>query len=360
MKPKVVVAMSGGVDSSVAAALLIRQGYEVTGMMLKLWSGDCEQAENACCTPESMAQARQVASQLGIPFYVIDAKEDFKHLVVDTFIQGYESGMTPNPCFACNLTIKWGFLLEKARQSGADFLATGHYARIILDEKGNAHLHKSADLRKDQSYVLAGLNQSQLINTLLPLGDLEKTEVRRLAASFGFESANRPDSQDLCFIGNQGYRAFLDTYGMVKNLPGPIRDTLGNILGTHIGLQDYTIGQRKRLVSGSREPLYVLEKESNSNTLIVGSKDDLGFSSITLRSVNWIQGIQPSMNSDYSVKIRYKATPVACKMKEIEKDQFIFEFPEKVRDATPGQIAVLYDGDEVIGSGIIESTQRSF
>lgn len=359
MKPKVVVAMSGGVDSSVAAALLIEQGYEVTGMMLKLWSGDCEQAENACCTPESIAQARQVANQLGIPFYVIDAKEDFKHLVVDKFIQGYENGMTPNPCFACNLTIKWGVLLEKVRQSGAEFLATGHYARIIHDEKGNAHLKKGADPHKDQSYVLAGLNQSQLTKTILPLGDLDKSEVRRLAGSFGFESANRPDSQDLCFVGKTGYRAFLDTHGTVKNFPGPIIDTSGNTVGSHTGLQDYTIGQRKGLVSGSGAPLYVLEKDFSNNTIIVGSQDDLGFSSLAICSVNWILGTQPDLNKEYLVKIRYKAAPVACKMKESENDRFILEFPVKVRDATPGQIAVIYDGDEVVGCGIIVSTQRS-
>lgn len=351
--------MSGGVDSSVAAAILLNQGYDVTGVMLKLWSGDCDQAENACCTPESMAQARQVAHQLDIPFYVIDAKTEFKNLVVDQFVRDYEAGRTPNPCFVCNFNIKWGVLLQKAIQMGAESLATGHYARIFHDSAGNAHLKKSIDHQKDQSYVLAGLRQRELKKTLLPLGDLEKTEVRKLAASYGFESADRPDSQDLCFIGNQGYRSFLESYGSKKNGPGSIRNTAGVVIGTHTGLQDYTIGQRKGLVPGSGSPLYVLEKDITANALIVGSEAELGFRGVLVNSMNWIQGSAPDMACEYAVKIRYKSAPVACKITEIEENQYFFAFQTKVRDATAGQIAVVYDGDEVLGGGTIVSSQRS-
>jgi tRNA-specific 2-thiouridylase len=355
---KVVVAMSGGVDSSVAAALLVEQGYDVTGMMLKLWTGDCEQQENACCTPESIGQARAVAAQLDIPFYVLDAKEEFKLKVVDEFIAGYRNGLTPNPCFACNQTIKWGYLLDKARQAGADYLATGHYARINCDEDGYAHLYKGLDEKKDQSYVLAGLNKEQLKRTQLPLGKLRKSEVRSLALKFNLKVANKPDSQDLCFIGKEGYRAFLENSGTVNHTSGLIKTIDGQVIGEHQGLHNYTIGQRKGLGSGSATPLYVIEKEMTNNELIVGTRDRLGSRTIYARLIHWISRPDPNVQKNIEVKIRYKSIPASCKVEMLDSESIKIVLEKPVRDATPGQIAVLYNQNEVIGSGIILSTER--
>ena len=358
MSKKVVIAMSGGVDSSVAAALLVEQGYEVTGMMLKLWSSGCQQLENACCTPESIAQARMVSDQLNIPFYVQDAKDVFKNRVVDPFIQNYQNGITPNPCFVCNQTIKWGYLLEKAISLGADFLATGHYARLESDEKGMIHLFKGTDPKKDQSYVLSGLHQSQFARTLLPLGSLLKTEVRELAAKFQLQVANKPDSQDLCFVGSGGYRNFMQEYGKVNNEPGNICNSRGKILGKHSGLANYTIGQRKGLGSGFGVPYYVLEINVERNEIIVGLEEELGTNEIVVHQFNWVLGIIPNEQKTFQVKIRYKAKPIACRIKQEENNCVRISLEEKVRDATPGQIAVIYDDEEVLGSGVIISAER--
>lgn len=358
MKAKVVVAMSGGVDSSVAAALLVEQRYEVTGMMLKLWAGDCEQKENACCTPESISQARAVANQLDIPFYVLDAKNEFRSKVVDDFISGYKDGFTPNPCFICNQTIKWGYLLEKAVQSGADYLATGHYAQILKDNNGFSHLCKGLDDKKDQSYVLAGLTQKQLGQTLLPLGELYKDDVREIAAKYGFSVANKPDSQDLCFVGKSGYRIFLEQYGSIVPRPGIIRNENGEIVGEHKGLFNYTIGQRKGLGSGHGVPQFVINKNIEKNELIIGPAEQLGATVINARVINWISQNTCGDSTEAEVKIRYKSNPVICKIDFLERDEIKIILEKPIRDATPGQIAVLYNKNEVLGSGLILSTER--
>lgn len=358
MAAKVVVAMSGGVDSSVAAALLVEQGYDVTGMMLKLWTGDCDQAENACCTPESIMQAREVASQLHIPFYVIDAKEAFKQNVVDPFIAAYQAGLTPNPCFMCNQTIKWGQLLNNSIKMGAEFLATGHYARILLDADDSCHLIKGVDEKKDQSYVLAGLTQEQLKHTLLPLGGLRKPEVRDLARKFGLNVSEKEDSQDLCFVGSQGYRAFLKQYRTVEPKQGLIRKITGEVMGEHQGLDQFTIGQRKGLGSGLGIPYYVVSLDSRSNEVIIGTKDDLGQNVVITGTFNWLSEVHEKKQSPFQVKIRYKASPAPCRFTKIENGGVRIVLEKPVRDATPGQIAVLYNEDEVLGSGIIQSTVR--
>lgn len=358
MVKRVVVAMSGGVDSSVAAALLLEKGYDVTGIMLKLWTGECEQKDNACCTPESIAQARAVAAKLRIPFYVMDAKQDFKEKVVDPFIQGYQKGWTPNPCFACNQTIKWGFLLDKASLMGVDLIATGHYARIIKDSSGAFHLHKGVDEKKDQSYVLAGLTQSQLARTLLPLGELNKDEVRYLAQQHGLEIAHKPDSQDLCFVGKEGYRKFLQVYGGVISSPGIIRTVEGNVVGEHQGLFNYTIGQRKGIGSGFGIPLYVVSKDFNNNELIIGTKDQLGANTMRVRKINWINRESITPSTPLWVKIRYKSTAVKCFLYNSENEEYSILISESLRDITPGQIAVLYNQDEVVGSALILSSER--
>jgi tRNA-uridine 2-sulfurtransferase len=355
-KTKVVVAMSGGVDSSVAAALMVENGYVVTGMMLKLWSADCDVSDNACCTPEAIDQAKQVARLLGIPFYVIDVKDEFKRKIVNPFIDNNFAGLTPNPCFWCNRTIRWGVLLEKVLTMGADFLVTGHYASISRDESGKFHLLKGVDEKKDQSYVLSGLNQHQLSRTLLPLGQMRKEGVRQKAHQLKLPVASKRDSQDLCFIGNDNYRKFLSDYSISKPKPGNIVDKLGNVIGTHNGLQDYTIGQRKGLGSGNTEPVYVVSKILKTNEIVIGGRSDLLFDMIKIGPINWISGSKPGLIQSFGVKIRYKASIVSCKFIDDQPSTQTIKLEKPVRDATPGQIAVLYLGDEVMGSAEIVAT----
>jgi len=357
-KTKVVVAMSGGVDSSVAAALMVERGYQVTGIMLKLWSADCDSAENACCTPEAIDQAKQVAGIIGIPFYVIDAKNEFKSEIVNPFIDYHFSGLTPNPCFWCNRTIRWGFLLKRVLSMGAEFLVTGHYANISEDTKGIFHLLMGVDEKKDQSYVLSGLNQVQLRHTLLPLGQWKKEDVRKKATILNLPVASKHDSQDLCFIGNGSYRSFLQSYSTNKTTSGNIVDNHGNVIGTHKGLQDYTIGQRKGLGAGNPGPVYVVSKNNLTNEVVIGNKEDLLFDMIEVGPVNWISGNIPELTKYFGVKIRYKAPIVPCELIEDEPEKYIIRLEKPVRDATPGQIAVLYTGNEVIGSAEIVSSRR--
>lgn len=353
-----VVAMSGGVDSSVAAALMIQQGYNVTGIMLKLWTGDFENKDNACCTPESIRQARQVAGVLGIPFYVVDVKSEFKKIVVDKFIEMSERGLTPNPCFYCNQSVRWGLLLEKAVQLGADFLVTGHYAIIEEDQQQILHLKKGIDVNKDQSYILSGLDQQKLKKTIFPLGHYKKEDVRLIAEEYRFTVAQKPDSQDLCFVGMGGYRNFLSQYSTSSSEKGSIRDLSGNIVGEHSGLVNFTIGQRKGLGSGYKSPVYVIDKDVKRNEIIIGSKEALKYKTMTAGPFNWISGLKPSFELDYDVKIRYKAHPKKARLSDDRDGLIRITFKDPVRDATPGQVAVVYLQDEVIGSGLIREVFR--
>jgi tRNA-specific 2-thiouridylase len=354
-KTRVVVAMSGGVDSSVAAALMVKEGYDVSGIMLKLWSADCDPAENACCTPEAINQAKEVAGMLSIPFYVLDAKKEFKTQIVDQFINRSFEGLTPNPCYFCNKTIRWGYLLDKVLSMGADYLVTGHYAIIDKDENKKYHLRRGLDETKDQSYVLSGLNQEQLSHTLLPLGLFTKDQVRHIARDFNLSVASKPDSQDLCFVGSDDYREFLSKYSENVRKPGNIVDKTGRIVGTHTGIQNFTIGQRKGLGSGNMEPLYVISKNHQNNEIVVGSKSDLHFNIMEINSVNWISGQIPNDNQEYQIKIRYKSVMHPAKVLKADADRYKIKLIQPVRDATPGQIAVIYQGNEVIGSGEIVS-----
>jgi len=354
-KKHVVIAMSGGVDSSVSAAMLVEEGYQVTGMMLKLWTADCSTSENSCCTPESIEQARHVAGMIGIPFYVIDAKDTFKEIVVDNFVRNSFSGLTPNPCYLCNQKIRWGFLLEKANSLGAQLFATGHYAII---EKGNDliyRLYKGVDEKKDQSYILSGLNQEQLRQTFLPLGKLRKEQVREKAHKLGLPVATKHDSQDLCFIVNGNYRSFLLNSTSQQIRPGNIVNQNGAKAGIHSGLQDYTIGQRKGLGAGNRDPIYVIAKNPLTNEIVVGGKKDLEFNRIKIKVINWISGCKPQLPLSAGVKIRYKASVQPCEVEDCEQGFQIIKLSEPVRDATPGQIAVFYIENEVIGSAEITS-----
>src|SRR5689334_2612658 len=304
---KVVVAMSGGVDSSVAAALLKEQGYDVMGMMLRLWSEPGKEESNRCCTPDSMAQARRVAAKLDIPFYVIDAKDVFRETVVQYFLDGYARGETPNPCLICNRKIRWTFLLDHALALGAEYMATGHYVRIQKDQTGQSQLLRAVDRSKDQSYVLHVLTQNQLKHALFPVGDYPKTEVRAIAERFGLPTASRKDSQDLCFLAGEDYRSFLQRNAADMLAPGEISTRDGKSVGMHNGLANYTIGQRKGLGIASPIPLYVLGKNPVTNTLIVGTQEELGTRDLVARDVNWLLDDVPQEPFRAEVKIRYTA-----------------------------------------------------
>lgn len=351
--PKVVVAMSGGVDSSVAAALLKEQGYDVVGMMLRLWSEPGKEDSNRCCTPDSMAQARRVAAKLDIPFYVIDAKDVFRETVVEYFLEGYARGETPNPCLICNRKIRWTFLLDHALALGADYMATGHYVRIRKDESGMSELLRAVDRSKDQSYVLHVLTQEKLKHALFPVGDYPKPDIRAIAEHHGLPTASRKDSQDLCFLAGDDYRNFLQRNAAEMLQPGEIVTRDGKVLGTHTGLANYTIGQRKGLGVASPVPLYVITKHATRNTLIVGTHDELGSRELTARDVNWLSGEVPNEPFRAEVKIRYTAKEAEAWVKAVGADgaQVTFDAPQ--RDITAGQAAVFFQGDLMLGGGII-------
>ena len=345
--------MSGGVDSSVTAALLVRQGYEVIGMMLRLWNEPGTETTNRCCTPDAMALARRIAAQLEIPFYPVDAKVPFRDSVVESFIDGYTHGVTPNPCLVCNRYIRWGLLLDRARALGAQSLATGHYARLQQDPSGHIQLLRAHDKAKDQSYVLHVLTQEHLANTMLPLGEYTKLQVRSLAQEFGLPVADRPDSQDLCFLGDGDYGSFLSRIAPQVNDPGSILNKDGETLGQHRGLAFYTIGQRKGLGLTASRPLYVLKKDFQRNALIVGEKHQLGKSDLSAGNVNWIAGDPPPEPLRAQVKIRYKAAPVWATVTPLENQGAHVVFDEPLPDITPGQAAVFYDSEICLGGGTI-------
>ena len=354
---KVVVAMSGGVDSSVAAALLVEAGYDVVGMMMRLWSDPALGGEqyNRCCTPEQMADARRVARQLGIPFYALDTKAVFRDSVVRYFIDGHRAGGTPNPCLECNRKIRFDWLLKNALALDAAYLATGHYARIDRDAAGLYRLRAGVDRGKDQSYVLSVMEQAQLRRTLFPVGDYPKSEVRELARRFGLDVGGKKDSQDLCFLGGHDYRDFLRAHAPDLNTPGPILRRDGTLLGQHRGLSNYTIGQRKGLGLSYRLPLYVLDKQPLRNALIVGEKSELGGTQLLATGVNWISGIAPTQAFPAAVKIRYQARPQSATVHPISPASMRITFEEPQRDITPGQAAVVYAGDVCLGGGVISS-----
>jgi tRNA-specific 2-thiouridylase len=355
----VVVALSGGVDSSVSAALLVEQGFQVVGMMLRLWSEQGRAADNRCCTPASMAMARRVAAMLDIPFYVVDAQQEHYEQVVRSFIDGYAQGITPNPCLACNSQVRWGFLLERARLLGATHMATGHYARLRKGLDGKFELLAARDPAKDQSYVLHVLNQNQLSQALFPVGYFTKDEVREMARRFGLPAAERPDSQDLCFLGGDDYRDFLVRNAADIAKPGPMFTKEGDYLGSHRGLPFYTIGQRKGLGIAPTKPLYVIGKELATNTLIVGPAEELEKRCLTAARINWISGSAPDKGINSLVKIRYKAQPAPATVTPLiyeENDEkmanVVFDQPQ--RGITPGQSAVFYDDEVCLGGGIIQ------
>jgi tRNA-specific 2-thiouridylase len=354
---KVVIAMSGGVDSSVAAALLKQQGFDVIGMMMRLWSEPGKESYNRCCTPDDMAVARKIANQLEIPFYAIDAQEVFRDSVVESFIAGYAQGKTPNPCIVCNRTIRWEFLLQRALLLDATYLATGHYAQVSLGRKGKLSLRRGVDPSKDQSYVLHVLTQEHLKQAMFPLGAYPKSQVREMARDFGLPVAERSDSQDLCFLGNGDYRDFLRRNAPETVNPGLIRDRDGQILGHHQGLAFYTIGQRKGLGISASQPLYVIDKNLVDNTLVVGPIDHLGRKELMTGLVNWVSGDTPTKPFTATIQIRYKSKEVRGTVSPLPTGGAHILFKNPLRDITPGQAAVFYQGDICVGGGIIQTTE---
>ncbi|MCO6453441.1 MAG: tRNA 2-thiouridine(34) synthase MnmA [Caldilineales bacterium] len=350
----VVVAMSGGVDSSAAAARLKDAGYNVIGVMMRLWS-EVERgrgSENRCCTLEAREDARRIAAQLDIPFYLLNVEEAFRKQVVDYFIEGHSRGVTPNPCLACNRTIRFDHLLNYARALGADYLATGHYARVRATADG-VELLRGIDPAKDQSYVLSIVGQQELRHLSFPVGDLTKPEVRELARRFGLDVASKSDSMDLCFLADGDYRRFLRDWAAEAVQPGPIVDTDGREIGQHQGLPFYTIGQRKGLGLNSSERLFVIDLQAETNTLIVGHAEELGRSDLVAADVNWI-GEPPDQTIDCTAKIRYRALDRPATLTPLSPQKVAVHFTEPLRDITPGQAAVFYQGETCLGGGIIQ------
>ncbi len=353
-KDRVVVAMSGGVDSSVAAALLVEQGYDVVGIMLRLWSekDNGSGATNRCCALDAQYGAERVAELLGIPFFLLNVAHEFKRRIVDYFIAEYSAGRTPNPCIECNRQIRFDLLLRRALALDADYLSTGHYARIRYQD-GHYQLWRGLDRQKDQSYVLHTLGQSQLARVRLPLGEFSKSEVREMARERGLPVAARKDSQDLCFISDGDYRRFLSERVPSEACPGPIRDTTGKVLGEHRGLTYYTIGQRRGIRISGPERLYVLALDPADNALIVGSADELGRDVCRAEGITWVAGEPPSETFEATAKIRYKACDAPVDVTVLDNSAAHVRFKQRQRDITPGQAVVFYQKDVVLGGGTI-------
>ena len=356
---KVAVAMSGGVDSSVAAALLKEQGYQVSGVTMKIEAGEVFSGEgrrHGCYGPgeeKDIEDARKVAQTLGIPFYVFDLRQEYKAEVLDYFCHEYLSGRTPNPCIKCNRQIKFDALVEKARDSGIefDYFATGHYVRTEYDESKHRYLLKKArDLTKDQSYFLFSLSQGQLGRSLFPVGDYTKEVVRKMASDFGLGVDKKPESQD--FIAG-GY------FPLVKAAqPGPILDKTGNMLGEHRGVSFYTVGQRKGLGISAKEPLYVTDINLERNAIIVGSKEELYHDELIASGLNWIAIERLQQPADVKTKIRYRHQEAEAVIAPLDEDKVYIRFKEPQMAITPGQAVVFYDDDTVIGGGTVERTGR--
>ena len=357
MAELVAVAMSGGVDSSVAAALLLQQGYRVIGVTMNLWPRktivDSDARHTVCCSLESVEDARRVADKLGIPHYTLNFRDVFDREVVDNFLTEYARGRTPNPCIRCNRFVKFDALLTKALGWGASHIATGHYARVVRSPEGRYLLRRASSVAKDQSYALYNLTQWQLAHTIFPLGGIEKPETRRIAKELGLATAERPESQELCFVPDGDYIGYISRQLPSAAMPGPIRNLKGEVLGTHPGVAFFTIGQRKGLGIATGRPLYVVDLLPEENAVVVGEPEELYSRGLLADDVNWIAVERPAGPIRVSAKIRYRSTDAPA-VAEINPDGYVrILFDEPQRALSPGQAVVMYDGDTVVGGATI-------
>ncbi len=343
MSKKVVVGLSGGVDSSVAAYLLKEKGYEVIGVTMQIWN------------EQPIKEAERIAAQLDIPFYVMDFKKEFKQNVISYFINEYRMGRTPNPCIACNRYVKWESLLKRSAALGADYIATGHYAKVVLLPNGRFTLQRSATDKKDQTYALYGLTQKQLSRTLFPIGEFEKEKIRLIAKKAGLETADKPDSQEICFVPDRDYAGFINRQTGEKEPTGNFVTKDGTVLGRHRGVSHYTIGQRKGLNLALGRPVFVTDIRADTKEVVIGSNEDLMATTLRAGQMNYMAKDHFEIGQKMTAKIRYAHMGEACQVTEVSEDgQCIgIQFDHPVRAITPGQAAVFYDGAYVLGGGTI-------
>uniref|UniRef100_A0A7C4CBJ3 tRNA-specific 2-thiouridylase MnmA n=1 Tax=candidate division WOR-3 bacterium TaxID=2052148 RepID=A0A7C4CBJ3_UNCW3 len=356
---KVVAALSGGVDSAVAAALLKEQGFDVIGVTMRLYEDGPERSDGrGCCGSRAVREARRVAALLKIPFYALDFRQRFSEDVIEPFCNEYEQGRTPNPCIRCNEGIKFGALLERARELGAERVATGHYARIAWDDSGGRHLLKGADSEKEQSYFLHVLTQEQLMRTLFPVGDLKKRRVREIARELGLPNADRPESQEICFVPDDDYARFLKARRPGMFRPGPVLDTAGNVLGEHKGIAGFTVGQRKGLGIALGERRYVVRIDAAANAVVLGREDEARARVVVAERVNWIAG-RPPLEAFWAVaKVRYQGEGGRALVEPLADGMVCVVFDEPQWAPTPGQAVVFWQGEELLGGGTIVETRR--
>lgn len=352
--------MSGGVDSSVAAYLLKEQGYDVIGVTMQIWQDEdiiCQAENGGCCGLSAVEDARRVASDLEIPYYVMNFKQEFKQNVIDYFIKEYLEGKTPNPCIACNRYVKWESLLKRSLEIGADFIATGHYARITRLSNGRIALQKSATAQKDQTYALYNLSQYQLEHTLMPVGEYTKDQIREIADKIGLKVANKPDSQEICFIPDHDYAKFINENSQKQIEPGNFVTKEGKILGKHRGITHYTVGQRKGLNLSMGHPVFVLEIRPDTNEVVIGDGTQVFSDRLFAGNINFMALSGLEEEREVTAKIRYSHKGAACKIHRYQEDKIECIFTEPQRAITPGQAVVFYDGDIVLGGGTILGTR---